>query len=169
MIPIVGLDMDFDFGKLIKITDFIYFDGLLLSHYISEKGDNYLYYWVDVDDTYNRWLIIRADILSIQQYLDKKIPLHSIVSAPNDGFVYAVDIDSNAVYHNIKVVKITDLPENYLPSLESYYVFESNNEIDLAAISRKYSSGIFELHIDGRNVKYGSIPLNKFAPNNANG
>jgi hypothetical protein len=164
MIPIVGLDIDFDFGKFIKVSDLIYFDGPLLSHYTSEKGDNYLYYWVDVDDTYNRWLIIRTDIFSIQQYLDKKIPLHSIVSDPNDGFVYAVDIDSNADYHNIRAVKINNLPENYLPSLDSFYAFELNDEIDLAAISRKYSSGIFELHIEGRNVKYGSIPLNKFAP-----
>jgi len=164
MIQIAGLDINFDFGKLIKVSDLIYFDGPLLSHYTSEKGDNYLYYWVDVDDVYNRWLIIRTDIFSIQQYLDKKISLHSIVSDPNDGFVYAVDIDSNAVYHNIKVVKINDLPENYLPSFESYYDFELNDDIDLAAISRKYSSGIFELHINGKNVKYGSMPLNKLAP-----
>jgi len=164
MKPIVGIDIDFDFGKLIKVSDLIYFDGPLLSHYTSERGDNYLYYWVDVDDTYNRWLIIRTDILSIQQYLDKKNPLYSIVSNPNDGFVYAVDIDSDAVYHNVKVIKINDLPENYLPSPESYYDFELNDDIDLAAISRKHSSGIFELHIDGVNVKYGSIPLNKFAP-----
>ena len=163
MKPIVGLDIDFDFGKLFKISDLIYFDGPLLSHYTSEKGDNYLYYWVDVDDICNRWLIIRTDIFSIQRYLDKKIPLHSIISDPNDGFVYAVDIDSNAVYHNVKAVKIKDLPENYLPSLDSYYVFELHDDINLAAISRKYSSGIFELHIEGRNVRYGSMPLNKFA------
>jgi hypothetical protein len=164
MKPIMGLDIDFDFGKLIKISDLIYFDGPLLSHYTSERGDNYLYYWVDVDDTYNRWLIIRTDIFSIQQYLDKKIPLYSIISNPNDSFVYAVDIDSDAVYHNVKAIRINDLPENYLPSPESYYDFELNDDIDLAAISRKHSSGIFELHVDGTNVKYGSIPFNKFAP-----
>lgn len=164
MNTINGFSINFDFSKLIKVADLIYYDGPLLSHYVSNKGENYLFYWVDVDNEYNRWVVIRTDIFSIQQYLEKKSTLHSIITQPNDGFVYTVDIDDKIHYHNIKLVPIANLPEEYTPTENSYYAFEIEDTIDLAAISQKYSSGILEIHISGKDVKYGSIPLNKFAP-----
>lgn len=164
MKTINGFNLKFDFSKLIKVADLIYFDGPLLSHYMSSKGENYLFYWVDVDNEYNRWVVIRTDIFSIQQYLEKKVTLYSIITHPNDGFVYMVDIDNEIRYHNIKAISIDDLPEEYTPMENSYYTFEIKDDMDLAAISQKYSSGILEIHISGRDVKYGSIPLNKFAP-----
>ena len=164
MRTINGFDVKFDFGKLIKVADLIYFDGPLLSHYMSDKGDNYLFYWVDADDEYNRWLVVRTDILTIQKYLDKKITLHSIITAPNDGFVYVVDIDDNVTYHNIKHLSTENLPLEYAPLEDSLYAFEVSDDFDLLSISQKYSTGILELHIDGEGVKYGSIPLSKMAP-----
>ena len=98
MRAIDGLNFSFDFSKFIKVADLIYFEGPLLSHYISEKGENYLFYWVDADAHANRWIIIRTDIFTIQKYLDKKIPLSNIITSPNDGFVYIVDIDENIQY-----------------------------------------------------------------------
>jgi len=70
MKTISGFNIHFDFGKLTKVSDLIYFDGPLLSHYMSSKGENYLFYWVDVDETYNRWMVVRTDIITIQQYLE---------------------------------------------------------------------------------------------------
>lgn len=164
MKTISGFNIHFDFGKLTKVSDLIYFDGPLLSHYMSSKGENYLFYWVDVDEIYNRWLVVRTDIVTIQQYLDKKISLYTVMSTPNDGFLYMVDIDANASYHNIQLIQVDSLPEDYLPGQDSFYAFEPSDDIDLAAISQKYSCGILELHIDGKDVKYGSIPLQKLAP-----
>lgn len=136
MKTINGFSINFDFSKLIKVADLIYHDGPLLSHYVSNKGENYLFYWVDVDNEYNRWVVIRTDIFSIQQYLEKKSTLHSIITQPNDGFVYTVDIDNKIHYHNIKFVPIANLPEEYTPTENSYYVFEIEDNIDLAAISQ---------------------------------
>lgn len=48
MKTINGFSINFDFSKLIKVADLIYHDGPLLSHYVSNKGENYLFYWVDV-------------------------------------------------------------------------------------------------------------------------
>jgi hypothetical protein len=164
MKTITGFNISFDFGKLIKITDLIYYDGPLLSHYVSEKGDNYLFYWVDSDNEYNRWIVIRCNILSIQKYLDKAATLYSIITQPNDGFVYMVDIDNQVTYHHTKLIQIKNLPEDYKPAEDSYYTFEPQDDIDLLALSQKYSSGILELHIKGKDVRYGSMPLQKFAP-----
>ena len=91
---------------------------------------------MDVDNEYNRWVVIRTDIFSIQQYLEKKSTLHSIITQPNDGFVYTVDIDDKIHYHNIKLVPIANLPEEYTPTENSYYAFEIEDNIDLAAISQ---------------------------------
>ena len=163
MKTINGFNIKFDFSKLTKVADLIYFDGPLLSHYMSEKGDNYLFHWVDSDDDYNRWIVIRTDIISIQQYLEKKINLRYLTKEANDGFVYSVDIDDELNYTNIKLVSIEDLPEDYVPTEESYYTFKVEEDIDLSALSKKYSSGILEIHISGNDVKYGSIPFNKLA------
>ncbi|MDR1937799.1 MAG: hypothetical protein LBQ73_04790, partial [Tannerellaceae bacterium] len=94
------------------------------SHYKSNKGENYLFYWVDANDKYNRWIVIRTDIYSILQYLEKRISLHSIITQPNDGFVYIVDIDNCVNYHNIKLVPIACLPEDYTPTENSFYTFD---------------------------------------------
>lgn len=164
MKTINGFNINFDFSKLIKVADLIYFDGPLLSHYMSDKGENYLFLWVDADDDYNRWVVLRTDILSIQQYLDKKVNLRSLMMNPNDGFVFSVDIDDDINYSNIKVVPIDALPEEYFPTEDSFYTFKMEDDIDLSALSQKYSSGILEIHIGGKDVKYGSIPLHKLAP-----
>ena len=158
-----GFNINLDISQFIKISDLIYFDGPLLSHYMSEKGENYLFYWVDVDDSANRWLIIRTDIFSIQKYIDRKISLYEIIKQPNDGFVYMVDIDENATCLQCKLIQVIDIPEDYIPTLDSFFDFELTDDIDLSAISQKYSSGILEIHISGNNVKYGSIPFNKFS------
>jgi len=164
MKAINGFNFNFDFSKLIKVADLIYFDGPLLSHYISDKGENYLFHWADADDDYNRWIVLRTDILSIQQYLDKKVNLRSLIMEPNDGFVFSVDIDADLNYTNIRVVPVEAIPEEYLPTEDSFYSFKVEDDIDLSALSQKYSSGILEIHIDGQDVKYGSIPLHKLAP-----
>ena len=58
MKTINGLGLNFDFIKLIKVANLIYDDDPLT--YVSNKGENYLFYWVDVDNEYNRWVVIRT-------------------------------------------------------------------------------------------------------------
>ena len=136
MKTINGFNINFDFSKLTKVADLICFDGPLLSHYMSDKGENYLFIWVDADDDYNRWVVLRTDILSIQQYLDRKVNLRSLMMNPNDGFVFSVDIDDDMNYSNIMVVPVDVLPEEYFPTEDSFYTFKMEDDIDLSALSR---------------------------------
>jgi len=106
---------------------------------------------------------LRTDIISIQQYLEKKINLRTLIVETNDCFVYSVDIDDDLNYTNIKAVPIEALPEDYIPTEESFYTFKVEDNMDLSALSKKYSNGILEIHISGNDVRYGSIPFNKFA------
>lgn len=124
MKAIKGFDIQFDFSTFQKISDLIYFDGPLLSHYVSGKGDDYLFYWVDNDVQNNRWLALRVNMTNLQKYTSKLLTLRELIENPNDGYVYCFDIDNDLHYHNIHLVQPSDLPEDYLPEEDSYYEFE---------------------------------------------
>ena len=157
-----GLNINFQISDLIKVSDLIYFDGPLLSLYVSRKGENYLFYWVDVDDEYNKWMFIRVDVHTLKEYLDKKISLYQLIVNSNDGLVRFVDINNNIDYHNIKAVPIGDIPDDYLPEQDSYYEYEPVDNFDLLSLSLRTQTGLLELHLSGGNIQYGSIPFSKF-------
>jgi hypothetical protein len=119
-----GFDIQFDFSGFKKIADLIYFEGPLLSHYVSSKGDDYLFYWVDRSDSDNRWLVLRVSLASLQRYMAKDLSLRELIDSPNDGYLYSVDVDNDIDYHNVKLIQPADLPDEYLPANDSYYEFE---------------------------------------------
>ena len=86
-------------------ADLVYLDGPFLSHYVSGKGDDYLFYWVDRDDKDNRWLVLRVSLSSLQKYIGKELTLLELIENPNDGYLYSVDVDNDLNYHNIKLIQ----------------------------------------------------------------
>lgn len=124
MTAIQGYDIQFDFSGFKRIADLIYFEGPFLSHYVSEKGDDYLFYWVDRDEHDNRWLVLRVSLASLQKYIGKDLTLRELIENPNDGYMYSVDVDNSLQYHNVKLVQPANLPADYLPDADSYYDFE---------------------------------------------
>lgn len=124
MRKIEAYDIQYDFSGFRKIADLIVFDGPFLSHYVSSKGDDYLFYWVDRDETDNRWLVIRVSLSSLQKYIGQELPLRELIENPNDGYLYSVDVDNDVRYHNVKLLQPSSIPEDYLPEADSYYAFE---------------------------------------------
>ena len=47
-----------------------------------------------------------------------------LIEAPNDGYLYLVDVDNDVNYHDVRLVQPADLPDDYLPAPDSYYEFE---------------------------------------------
>lgn len=123
MRKIEGYNIDYDFSSFKKIADLIYFEGPLLSHYVSSKGDDYLFYWVDRDESDNRWLVFRVSLANLQKYIGKEITLRDLIESTNDGYLYIVDVNNDIKYHDVKLVQPTFLPEEYLPESDSYYAF----------------------------------------------
>lgn len=111
--------------KLKKVADLIYFDGPLLSHFKNKDGDSYLYYWCDANENYNRWLVFRISDEDLNRYLIGKSSLREIITDPVDGFIYSADIDDNLQFHNVYMVQPADLPEAYIPEVDSFYEFET--------------------------------------------
>ena len=124
MRTIEGYNIEYDFSGFRKIADLVYLDGPFLSHYVSTKGDDYLFYWVDRDEKDNRWLVLRVNLASLQKYIGKMISLRELIENPNDGYLYTVDVDNDVNYHHVKLVQPSALPEEYLPDADSYYEFE---------------------------------------------
>ena len=123
MRTIEGYNINYDFSGFRKIADLIYFEGPLLSHYVSSKGDDYLFYWVDRDESSNRWLVMRVSLANLQKYIGKEMTLRELIEHPNDGYLYSIDVNNDIHYHNVKLVQPSALPEEYLPEADSYYTF----------------------------------------------
>lgn len=158
-----GYNIPFDFDGFVQMSDLIYYDGPLLSHFVSKTGKDYLFYWVDIDEKFNRWMFFRVTPTVIQSYLDKKLSLREIICGLEEGFVSFVEIDDEANFLNTKIVKISSIPEEYLPSSQSYYCFEKYDYNCLDSVSKELKSGVVELHIEGNGVGYGSISLRKLS------
>lgn len=158
-----GYNIPFDFEGFVQMSDLIYYDGPLLSHFVSKTGKDYLFYWVDIDEKFNRWMFFRVTPTVIQSYLDKKLSLREIICGLEEGFVSFVEIDDEANFLNPKIVKISSIPEEYLPSSQSYYCFEKYDYNCLDSVSKELKSGVLELHIEGNGVGYGSISLRKLS------
>ena len=162
MIQLRGIESKFSTNDLRKVVDLIYFDGPFLSHYVSKSGDNYLSYWVDCDENNQRWLVFRVGINSLQNYVNKKKSLYELINGVDDGFVYAVDISEDGTQSVPLMIFLADVPNEYLPTADSYFDFSYEKESDVAALSMTEQCGLFEIHFTGSDVKYGTMPFEKY-------
>lgn len=161
MTEVKGYPIDFDVSRLAKCSDLIYFDGPLLSHYIDEYGDNYLMYWLEADDTYNRWMIVRTSITQIHRYTAKEITLREVILHPCDSFVWITNIDDELRCHHTQCVPIANLPEQYLPDEDSMYEFSIENCTELSTIYNVKNLYFILRQVAGEEV----IKQNKRTPN----
>lgn len=118
-----GYKLDkFLYQNLKKVSDLIYYDGPLLSHFYNvEEENNYFYYWVDNDHKYNRWLIFRVTEHDLANYLNSNENLLGLIYSSNNEFLTLVDIDFDINYQNTMIIKVNDLPTAYVPENDSYY------------------------------------------------
>lgn len=137
----------FPYAELRKIADLIYFEGPLLSLFSDINGEKYLYYWCDVSDVCNRWLVLRISDKKLDLYLRKKISLRDVIIEPDDGLLHAIDIDQELRLSNVVVVSPKELPESYIPDEDSYY--ESTPEFMEAETLYDYRHN-YKIHLDKR-------------------
>ena len=112
------------FKDLIKISDLISYEGPILSHFKDAFGNNLLFYWVDFDKNFNRWLALQITEKQLYYYLLKRISLKDLFDEPTNGCIYSFEIGSKLEYQNIQLVFKDSLPESYYPETESYFAFE---------------------------------------------
>jgi hypothetical protein len=109
------------FRDLNKVSDLIYFEGPILSHFKDKYEKNLLFYWVDVNEEYNRWLVFQVSEEQLYNYLTKRVDLRSIVERPQNDIFYSVEIGDTLNYQNIHQFFKDDLIEPYLPEPDSFF------------------------------------------------
>jgi hypothetical protein len=155
-LPAVGLQ---------KVFDLLEYDGPILSHFKDERGQNFLFYWVDNDERVNRWLVWRVTDLQLYRYLRNEISLKEVMEEPNKEYIYSVEIDSNLNHQNILAIELSDLPQAY--QLEETLFFESEipvvyDELFKAAESEDFyyqrlkETGLY-FNIKPTSKKFGTI------------
>lgn len=166
MKEINGFPIDFEFGSLANVSDLIYYDGPLLSHYINANGDNYIFYWVDNDEDCNRWLVVRVSLPSIQKYIKGRISLLELLCSTLDATIIVIDLNSDIECINALCTSITTLPEDYLPTEESYYKFKPITTPDSYDRLKLFNNSSLEIRLTGHNVRYGEMHYDDFVSAN---
>lgn len=123
MIQLNGIPVEFEISSLTRVNDLIYYDGPLLTNYISNDGFHYLFYLVDSDKLYNRWMIFKTDEQHLFDYIDNKTTLYNIITNCLNNYVTFIDIDNNKKLHNQKNVEVQNIPTVYLPDKDATYDF----------------------------------------------
>ncbi len=115
------------------IVDLIYFDGPLLTLFENQYGDYYLYHWCDVDQRCNRWLVFRVTQKFLRLYITQKLSLRELILNPVDGFLYALDLDDDLICQQVYLTSPNQLPDRYVPAVDSYYDFAKLDKTDTEA------------------------------------
>jgi hypothetical protein len=121
MKDIRGLNIN-DLGFIpIKLGDFLYYEGPLLSHFIDKNKpeDNYFYSWVDFNETAHRWLISKFTEKDLLSFFNGEISMLALVKS--NIFVTLLDLDNELNKVKIQIVPTSELPENYLPIEDSFF------------------------------------------------
>lgn len=162
MIRLQGIKGRLSIDKLRKVSDLIYFDGPFLSHYVHISGDNYLSYWVDCDDTAQRWLVFRVGMVALQDYVNKRKTLYELLKAVDEDFVYVIDVYNDGSHTDPLMIFLENIPDDYFPEIDSYFDFSIEKSSDVASMSIAQQCGLFEIHFTGADVKYGYMPFDKY-------
>ena len=120
------LDIEGSFIKklpfdLIKKGDLLFFNGPVLSHFISNTEEDYFMFWIDNDKKHTRWLLFRISSLELIVYFSKTKSLKEILLDKKDEPVYIVDLDSSLNFNNNYITKADALIEDYLPGDKSCF------------------------------------------------
>jgi len=116
--------------NLRDIVDLIYFDGPLLTLFENEYGDSYLYYWCDVDEQCNRWLVFRVTKKTLRFYITQKLSLRELILNPVDGILYSIELDDDLQCRHTYLLQPKNLPSIYIPAVDSYYDFSKRDRED---------------------------------------
>lgn len=104
-----------------KVGDIIEFEGPILSHFKDKYGSDYLFYWVDYNEFYNRWLVWKITKEQLYVYLTKKLTLREILLDQNKDNVFTVDYDENLTIGDVYYIGVQELIEKYIPEEGSFY------------------------------------------------
>lgn len=135
--------------SLKKMGVFLFHEGPIQSHFINDKDEDFLFFWADVNEQVNRWMVVKSNPALLQHFFTKKINTLDLIEQNPDGFVYFIDTDNLGKWTNIQLVSNLNIPKTYYPSDDSYYLADHYEAYaqELAAYLAHYFSRKEKLYI----------------------
>ncbi len=121
MEPVIGKKIRRFYLSLKKMGDLVFQEGPVISHHVDENGKDYLYYWVDADDQFNRWMVFYTSPELLSSFFEKQITWRALIKNAPEKKVLFVDVDDDLTGRYITLSKIEDVPAAYLPMDTSYF------------------------------------------------
>jgi len=135
--------------SLKKMGDFLFQEGPIQSHFINDKDEDFLFFWADVNENGNRWMVVKSNPNLLQQFFTKKINTIALIKQNPDGFVYFIDTDNSGAWINLQLVSNLNIPKNYFPSDDSFYLADHYEDYaqELAAYLAHYFARKEKLYV----------------------
>ncbi len=104
-----------------KIGDLINLQGPVLSLFQDSSFHHYLYYWLDSNDEYERWLVWKVSSENLYYYLEGDVSLLDLIQADDKEYMFVVDIDPELNYVNAFPLERKLIPVEYQPEVKSFF------------------------------------------------
>lgn len=111
-------------GSYLYIQDLLYYDGPLLSLFKNGEDELHLVLWCDNNENVNRWMRVKLSNEHYDAYLKSEMSLKDIILKQEHVTFYEIFADfEKDIFEekNFIQVKTQDIPEDYMPTDESYY------------------------------------------------
>ena len=144
--------------QFVSVIDEI--DIPILTHYRNESGIDLLRYLVEIHNDRFISVVWRVTELELFNYLLNKRTLRELLTEPDKEFYYILtgnEININDA--NVDYLSYHELPENYLPDINSYYGFNIPKEYEF--LTSKYGMAEYVVALNERGVVLKINPRNK--------
>lgn len=123
MLEVNGLNIEkLPFEGMEIANELLYFqDSPMLIHLTTEKKEDLIAYWVDFDNTGNRWMYGKLQKQELFQYLIGSKSLKQLFLEISSDYVFLVDTDIDDNINSVKLINNYNIPEKYFPSADSFY------------------------------------------------
>ena len=146
MLQIEGVPVDReDWPKFTWNADLVDFEGPLVSLYRTDDDRDALYVWVDCSRATNRWCIVFVERISLLNYLTQKCTLRDVFDQVES--VIVVNIGKTGRRTGAQFVLLDDLPEEYLPTRDSYLADELATDAARALVDEETQA--YKVEING--------------------
>ncbi len=118
----VGKVIEYPFGSLQMVKEVLQFEhDPILIEYRDEIDRTVIAYWVDFNSETRRWMYKVIPYATLNEYYQNRVSLNSLFTQDVDIPIYIVD-DNNT--EMAIAIKVDEIPKPYLPSNESYFIYE---------------------------------------------
>ena len=110
-----------DFKKQEKLFDIEWFEGPMMSLFINDKKELFIYKWVNVNDDSHTWLVFRTSKDLVTAYVRKEISGGEFILNATKKSWYLVDINPTLEFSNIRIISAQELKQTILPISDTFF------------------------------------------------